>query len=158
MGFVDQQMKKRFREVRAQILARQALFARQGSVVATWRSRAGRRFGPYFRVSYRECDGSGATQRCIYLGCSEALAQRVRELLEKLQARHRARRRRERLLAEARSDLARARRELRRTLAPLGVQVKGYDLRGAARAVRRYGNRPDAEARPDCRVPAAIHT
>jgi len=65
------------------------------------------------------------------------LARRVRELLEKLQERHRARKRRAKLLAEARADFARAKRELRRTLAPLGVQVKGYELRGAARVVRR---------------------
>ncbi|MHB1034349.1 MAG: hypothetical protein ACYC0Y_06855, partial [Pirellulales bacterium] len=55
-----------FDAIRAQILDRRAIFARQGSVVATWRTRGGARFGPYYQLAYREA----GRQRAIYLGRS----------------------------------------------------------------------------------------
>ena len=46
------------------------LFAAQGSVVATWRNRGSKRFGPYYRLAYRR----HGRQRSIYLGPDEAAA------------------------------------------------------------------------------------
>ena len=41
--------------------SRPDLFARQGAVVAAWRRREGRRFGPYYHLKFRE-DGSTAAR------------------------------------------------------------------------------------------------
>ncbi len=61
--------------------ARPDLFGRQGSVAATYRCRNGKRFGPYYRLAYRE-DGR---QRSVYLGPAGAVVERVRQLLSALQ-------------------------------------------------------------------------
>ena len=58
-------------------------FARCGSVVASYRTKNGRRCGPYYRLAYR----SGGRQRSLYLGASEELVAQVRSLLTELQAR-----------------------------------------------------------------------
>ena len=62
------------------ISARPDVFARQGSVTPTWRRRDGKRFGPYYRLAYRE-DGR---QRSVYLGRG-AVVERVRQMLDRLQ-------------------------------------------------------------------------
>jgi len=59
------------------------IFARCGSVVASYRSKNGRRCGPYYRLAYR----ADRRQRSLYLGTSEELAAQVRSLLAELQAR-----------------------------------------------------------------------
>ena len=73
-GFVDQKTAARFERVRAAVMAEPRRFARQGSVVASWRVYAGRRLGPYLRLAYRE----GRRQRSIYLGRCAELVRRVR--------------------------------------------------------------------------------
>jgi hypothetical protein len=45
----------------ALLAARPEVFARQGSVVASWRRRGTRTYGPYYRLIYRE----GGRQRSI---------------------------------------------------------------------------------------------
>ena len=80
-GSVDQKVAAQFERVRAVVMAQPRRFARQGSVVASWRVYAGRKLGPYFRLAYRE----GRRQRSIYLGRCAELARRVRELLAELQ-------------------------------------------------------------------------
>ena len=56
-------------------------FARQGAVVATWRTGGDQRRGPYYVLRYRD----GPRQRSLYLGSSASLADRVRQLLYELQ-------------------------------------------------------------------------
>ena len=56
-------------------------FARGGSVVATYRSRGTKRYGPYYRVAYR----IAGRQCSLYLGRCKQLADSARELLAKLQ-------------------------------------------------------------------------
>jgi len=130
--FVDQKAGVRFERVRSQVLAHPALFATQGSVVAGWRAYGGRRLGPYFRVSYRD----RGRQRSMYLGRCQELARRVRELLAGLQRRHRQRRLFARLEAQVRASLRRAKLRLRQALAVWGIHLKGFEFRGAARAIR----------------------
>ncbi|MHB1038659.1 MAG: hypothetical protein ACYC0Y_28885, partial [Pirellulales bacterium] len=69
-------MTQPFDTIRTHILDRRAIFARQGFVVATWRTRGGARFGPYYQLAYREA----GRQRAIYLGRSAELADQVRAL------------------------------------------------------------------------------
>ncbi|MHB9049811.1 MAG: hypothetical protein ACYC35_28155 [Pirellulales bacterium] len=120
-----------FDTIRAQILARRVIFARQGSVVATWRTRGGARFGPYYQLAYREA----GRQRAIYLGRSAELADQVRALLAELQQPLRYDRLLDRLAAESRAGLRRANAELNRVLGTFGFYLKGRHefrrLRGA---------------------------
>jgi hypothetical protein len=59
------------------IAARPELFARQGSVSASWRRRAQKTYGPYYRLRYRE----GGVSRSLYLGRQGPLVDHVRERL-----------------------------------------------------------------------------
>jgi hypothetical protein len=131
-GFVSQKLTARFEEVRAQVLTHPALFAAQGSVVATWRTHRGRRLGPYFQVSYRD----GLRQRWIYLGRSDELARKVRGLLAEAQHRQRQRRLLASLQRQVRSSLARSKARLKQDLAEKGIHLKGFEFRCAARALR----------------------
>ena len=57
------------------------IFAQNGSVVATYRTRGTKRYGPYYRVAYRV-----AGRQCsIYIGRCKRLAIRARKLLARLQ-------------------------------------------------------------------------
>ncbi|MHB1038549.1 MAG: hypothetical protein ACYC0Y_28330 [Pirellulales bacterium] len=111
-----------FDSIRAQILDRRAIFARQGFVVATWRTRGGVRFGPYYQLAYREA----GRQQSLYLGASAALADQVRGLLAELQQPLRYGRLLDRLAAEARAGLRRANAELNRVLGTIGYYLKGH--------------------------------
>lgn len=98
----------------------------QGAVVETWRTRAGRRLGPYFSVKFRV----GSRQRSLYLGTDRQLADDVRSELEKLQGplkRRRWFRRQERVIRRA---IARSRLELRRELSRSFLYLKGGEIRG----------------------------
>ena len=122
----------RFDRARTFILANPRLFATQGSVVATWRARAGKRFGPYYRLAYRR----HGRQRSIYLG-PRHLADRLRELLAQLQRPHRRHQLYKRLQTQVRASLKHAKAQLAQQLAPLAITLKGYEFRGAARALSK---------------------
>jgi hypothetical protein len=128
-GSVDQKANARWERVRLQIVARRPLFARQGAVVAGWRTYRGRRLGPYFRLAYRE----GGRQRSIYLGRCAELARRVGGLLARLQRPLRDRRLFARLKAQVRASLRLAKAELQRALAPWGIRLQGFEFRGGVR-------------------------
>src|SRR6185295_4565646 len=78
----------RFLELHADALRR------QGTIVPKWRTRDGRRFGPYLLLTCRDAEGR---QRAVYLATDELLA-RARAALDAL----RAPRRQARQLARAR--------------------------------------------------------
>jgi hypothetical protein len=109
------------------IAAHRALLARQGSFAATWRTRAGRRTGPYFLLVVRDAQGR---QRSVYLGVNGKLAEEVRAELARLQAPERERRVFCRVKRQLRRALARAQQELDRQLAPAGLWRKGSEIRG----------------------------
>ncbi len=123
----------RYHRARTFILANARLFATQGSVVATWRRRGPKNYGPYYRLAYR----LRGRQRSIYLGARQA-AHLLRELLAQLQLPHRRRRLYKRLQAKARVSLRQAKNHLAQQLAPLGVTLKGYEFRGVTRAFPKY--------------------
>jgi hypothetical protein len=118
--FSAQNNSGRFELIKMQILARSTLFARQGTVVATWRRYCNSRSGPYFRLKYYE----GGVQRSIYLGRSEELAQEVRRLLAGLQFRRICRRLRTRL----RSSLRLEKTRLQENLHAQGYRMKGFEI------------------------------
>jgi len=132
--FVDQRAAARWKRVEQRVLAEPALFAAQGAVVASWRVRGERRLGPYFRLAYRE----NGRQRSVYLGRCRELVRRVRSLLARLQSALRERRRLRRLQAQVRASLRRCKARLAEALAPWGVRTKGFEFRGARRALARY--------------------
>ena len=54
-AILDQRDAERFERVRAEVQSRQAVFAQSGLVVAGWRTRGEKRFGPYYRMVWSEC-------------------------------------------------------------------------------------------------------
>jgi muconolactone delta-isomerase len=127
---VDQLDAARFERVRAELLARPAVFAASGCVVATWRQRHNRRFGPYYRLAFR----LGNRQQSIYLGSSAELAAQVQQLLAERQKACDDRRLLKYLLAQARASLRRHKAELTRELAAGGIALKGWRFRRLRRA------------------------
>lgn len=128
---VDQKTAARLGRIESYLLQHPALFATQGTVVATWRVYRGRRLGPYFQIAYRRA----GRQRAIYVGRSEELAQRVRRLLDRLQGLHRGRQVSKRLQAQVRASLRRTKAQLRGLLAVWGIKLKGFEFRGVRRAL-----------------------
>jgi hypothetical protein len=138
------------------LAARPDLFSRQGSVVASWRRRGTRTYGPYYRLAYRDA----GRQKSIYLGCEDAapaarpapsLVQEVRRRLALLQTP----RRRCRVLDRLRRHISAALRiqkiRLNIQLRPLGLHLKGFEVRGWRTAPLRYAPRtvrPIAPRRP----------
>ena len=110
-----------------------AVFARQGSVVATWRSYGGRRLGPYYRLVYRE----EGRQRTVYLGRAGELVDRVRAALAKLQRPIRERRRLARIGGQIRVSLRREKARLGMILRRWGLYLKGFELRGGRGRLER---------------------
>jgi muconolactone delta-isomerase len=116
----------RLDRVRKEIRQREAIMARQGTVVATWRTRHGRKVGPYYRLAWRE-DGR---QKSLYLGGSTELAQAVRQILAELQRPLRVDRA---FLAARKQGWAALRAHkivLARELARYGLYLHGWEVRG----------------------------
>ncbi|MFH1924684.1 MAG: hypothetical protein ABIP48_32935 [Planctomycetota bacterium] len=128
---VDQKAAARFERVEAQVAAAPGVFAAGGTVVSTWRTYRGRRLGPYFRLAYRK----GGRQWSIYLGRSEGLARRVRDLLARLQKHNRWRRTSRGMQARARASLRKAKAQLKKELVRWGIHLKGWEFRGVRRAL-----------------------
>ena len=124
----------RFARVQQFIQANLEIFARQGSVAATWRTYNGKRLGPYYQLAYRD----RGRQHWLYLGRSEQLARQVRELLDNLHRPRREHRLYSRLQAQVRSSLRQATAHLKEVCAKWGITLKGYEFRGARKALARY--------------------
>lgn len=105
----------------------------QGAVIETWRTRGGRRLGPYFALKLR-VDGR---QRSLYLGADAQLAGEVRAELAQLQAPVRNQRWFRRQEQVIRRELARCRNELNRELSSSLLYAKGSEIRGWRQARRR---------------------
>ena len=116
------------------ISARPDLFARQGSVAATWRRRDGKRFGPYYRLAYRE-DGR---QCSVYLGRAGAVVERVRQMLHDLQQPLRQWRMFRRIDRQARAALRASNARVTALLRPLGLRLRGFEVRGWRRSPLRF--------------------
>jgi hypothetical protein len=110
----------------ALLAAQPHLFARQGSVSAYWRRRGQRTYGPYYRLRYRD----GRCARTLYLGRASPLVDRVRQTLHALQTPLRQDRAICRFQCQVRKTLRVDRRQLDAHLRPLGLRLKGFEVRG----------------------------
>lgn len=110
-----------------QFLARHHVaLVRQGAVVATYRRRAGRTLGPYYRLTCR----SGGRQVAVYLGGDQGLIGDVRERLASLQQARLQRTELLRVRRGLRSHAREARRRLDTELDQLGLYRQGHEIRG----------------------------
>src|SRR5438094_953340 len=111
------------------MVAHPEIFSRQGAVLVSWRSRQGRKLGPYYRLAYRE----GGRQRALYLGSSAELAGEVRSALQVLQAPRQRRRAWQVQWKKGRAALRRQKLQWDAELRRLGLYLKGYEVRGSRR-------------------------
>lgn len=102
------------------------LFARCGAVVASYRSKNGRRYGPYYRLAYLE----QGRQRSLYLGRSKRLAQQAQNLLAQLQKPRNDRRALAQAARQRKTNLLHAKRHLQHTLRAYGLYTRGWVVRG----------------------------
>ena len=79
---VDQSVQARFSRLARRMARLRDVLSRQGSVVASWREKGGRRMGPYFRLAFRKA----GKQVSIYLGSCAELVEKVRARLAEMQA------------------------------------------------------------------------
>jgi hypothetical protein len=110
----------------ALLAARPDLFARQGSVVASWRRRGTRTYGPYYRLIYRD----ERRQRSIYFGRAGGLVEEVRGRLRALQAPLRDRRAVQRTRRHAAALMRASKARLNLQLRPWGLRLQGFEVRG----------------------------
>ena len=110
----------------ALVAAHSDLFARQGSVVQSWRHVDGKRYGPYYRLTYRE-DGR---QRAVYLGRAGSLVEEVRQRLAALQRPWRQHRAWTRMRRDLFRSMRQAKAQMDRQLRPLGLRMQGFEVRG----------------------------
>ncbi len=108
------------------IAARPELFARQGSVCASWRRVGPKTYGPYYCLRYRD----GGVSRSLYLGRQTPLVECVRERLRTLQAPLLQRRVFDQLRGRIRQALRLDRCQVAAQLVPLGLRLKGFEIRG----------------------------
>ena len=108
------------------IAARPDIFARRGHIAASYRSRNGKRFGPYYRLAFRD----GDRQCSIYLGVDGPLVQQVGQSLDAVQRPRRQFRAISRLQRQIRAALRVEKRHLSALLRPYGLHLKGFELRG----------------------------
>ena len=134
---VDQKLPPRWQRIFGFLDARRPLLAVQGAIVATWRTYRGKRLGPYYRLAYRE----KGRQRSLYLGCCVELVERVRDAMGEIQGRLREGQVMRRLIHTAKETLSACKDHLRRQLATIGIQMKGFEMRGVRAACAR-GFRP----------------
>ncbi len=102
------------------------IFTRRGSVVASYRTKNGRRFGPYYRLAYLD----NGRQRSRYLGRASRLVRRVRRLLARLQKPRNDRRQFARADRLRKTNLRRVKRHWQQTLQAYGLYARGWSARG----------------------------
>jgi hypothetical protein len=102
------------------------VLARQGGIVASWRSYRGQQIGPYYRLVYR-ADGR---QRSIYLGRSGSLVERVRAIVRRCRQPLAERRQVAQLRQLARRAFRAHKKVWARQLARTGQYLKGNEIRG----------------------------
>ena len=101
-------------------------FARCGTVVASYRTRGTKRYGPYYRVAYR----IAGRQCSIYLGHCKQLADRARQLLAKLQHPRDQRRLLKRAKRAQRATFKRVIRDWQQMIRAYGLDLRGCEIRG----------------------------
>ena len=101
-------------------------FAQNGSVVASYRTRGTKRYGPYYRVAYR----AAGRQCSIYLGRCKKLAARARKILAHLQQPRDYRRLCQRANREQKANIRTVIRWWQQTIRSYGFDLRGCEVRG----------------------------
>lgn len=101
------------------------LLAKQGSIIATWRSYKGRRIGPYYRVMFRH---NGRLQSA-YLGKDGELAAIIQSALDLLREPGRQQREFARLRRQIKRSLMNQKSLFRQRLREQGRDLKGFEIR-----------------------------
>ena len=101
-------------------------FAKNGSVVASYRTRGTKRYGPYYRVAYR----AAGRQCSVYLGRCKRLAARVRKILAHLQQPRDYRRLCRRANREQKANIRTVIRWWQQTIRSYGFDLRGCEIRG----------------------------
>ena len=120
-NFVDQKT----REVIEQIEQRIAIFAKQGTIVETWRTFGGRKLGPYFRLAFRD----GGRQCSIYLGSSKERVRQVRAVLDSVRKPIKLSRQLQLVRANVLDELREHKKKWDRLLREHGLYRKGFEFR-----------------------------
>ena len=110
----------------ALLAANPQFFAQQGTVSTYWRRRGDKKYGPYYRLRYRD----GQSSRTIYLGPQSPVVDRVRQALQTLQQPLQERRALNQLRRQIRDALRIDRRHVDAQLRSLGLRLKGFEVRG----------------------------
>ena len=121
--FVDQ----RRRAVEQFFTAYATELSRQGSVVATYRTRPEWRLGPYYRLTCRAANGR---QRSLYLGPDGPFVAAVRQRLQALQQARRERLQWARIRRAVRQGRRASQRAFAAELAAHGLTLRGTEIRG----------------------------
>jgi hypothetical protein len=108
------------------VRALKTVFARQGTIVASFRTYNGRKLGPYYRLAYR----TEGRQRSIYLGKSKKILRQVRRLLEKLQKPMQTKRHLRHAQKTFQEVMKKHMAQFRIDLLKVGLQLRGYTARG----------------------------
>lgn len=101
--------------------------ATQGTIVATFRQRSGRRLGPYFRLTCRDSD---QRQVSVYLGAEETIVAATRQRLDQLQQRHHQQRFWKNVRQGVHQKMKAGREQLAAELARRGLRAQGAEISG----------------------------
>jgi hypothetical protein len=102
------------------------VLAQRGTIVMTYRRRAGRVLGPYYKLTCR----IGGRQAAVYLGNDESLIREVQERLTRLQRPRLEHMQLRTLQRNLRHGAREARRQLDIEIGKLGLVRKGHEIRG----------------------------
>lgn len=104
-----------------------ARLARQGTIVATFRQRGGRRLGPYYKLTSRD---SEQRQVSVYLGAEGPVVAAIRQQLDQLQLRRHQQRYWQNVRLGVHQKMKAAREQLAVELARHGLRTQGAEIRG----------------------------
>ena len=99
----------------------------QGTIVATFRQRGGRRLGPYYRLT---CRDSEQRQVSVYLGVEGPVVTVTRQRLDQLQERRQQQRFWKNVRRGVHQKMKSARDQLAVELARHGLRTQGAEIRG----------------------------
>jgi hypothetical protein len=116
-----------YQSIASIVLSQPETFSRQGFVTASYRTSRGRKYGPYYRLAYRDQQNR---QRSIYLGRSEELADLVQSLLDKLKTPLRRRRECRGIRVALLANLRAHKKRWKADLAAYGLYIKCFSVRG----------------------------
>ena len=105
-----------------------AALAEQGFVAPEFRTYAGKKLGPYFKLRWR----SGGRQRVRYLGTDAARIARIKTVLAELQSPKQLIRELTQMMTEARAGLHDTKEILKPQCAAAGLMFHGFTLRKTA--------------------------